>query len=312
MPLSTRFAQRAAFCLVTTMLFITVQNLVHVAVGHSVGIGGHFTSLTSADADPARMRAGTAAARAWMAGSAPMFTSLTGILALLVAPWARRRHYHRTATILGWMAIFGIPYIGLQFMTLGGPAGGVDTAAVLVDYFGVSGIPRALLAVGGAVFMLAAGFVLGPALGDQQPASVAVNAATTDIGAARRIVGLAVAGVSLCLIGVGAALLARAGHGNPMGALLMADVFWAVGLVIATPWRRPGPRFVRDVWLAPAIAAMALLTVVGVVAPSDYAAAALFFLPQLATAAFAARQYEFRGAAPAVAGGRLGIAVRLV
>jgi hypothetical protein len=97
-----------------------------------------------------------------------------------------------------------------------------------------------------------------------------------------------------------------------MGPFLLADLLWAVGMLITTPWRHPGPRFVRDVWLAPAIAAMGLLTVVGMVFPSDYAAAGLFFLPQLATAAYAARNREFREAAHSVKRQRVGIAARAV
>ena len=68
-------------------------------------------------------------------------------------------------------------------------------------------------------------------------------------------------------------------------------------MLTMTPWRQRGPRFVRDVWLAPAMAAMALLTLVGVAFPSDYAASGLFFLSQLATAAFTMRNREFRDAA---------------
>lgn len=312
MPLPGRFAQRVVLCLVTTMAVVTVHELVHIAVGHGFGIGGHFTGLTSADADSARTPAATAAARAWMAGAAPMFTSIIGVGALLAAPWARRRHYKSVATILGWIAVFGIPYIGVQLMTLGGPARGEDTAAVLVGYFGVAGTPRAVLAVAGVMFTIAAGYLLGSALGDQQPGFSPVLAAGTDISAARRIVGIAVAVLSVCLIGVGAAFLAHPGRRNPMGAFLLADVLWGVGMLITTPWRKPGPRFVRDVWLAPAIAAMGLLTVMGVLFPSDYAAAGLFFLPQLATAAHAARHQEFREAADDVTRGRLGIAARAV
>jgi hypothetical protein len=297
MPLPDRLAQRVALCLVTTMAVVTVHELVHIAVGLGVGIGGHFTSLTSADSDPARTLAATAGARAWMAGAAPMFTISIAVGALLAAPWARRRAYQSVATILGWIAIFGIPYIGVQLMTLGGPAGGVDTAAVLVGYFGLTGTPRAVLAVGGVVFTIGAGYMLGSALGDRQPASSPVLAAGADMSAARRIIGIAVTVLSICLIGAGAALLARPGRGNPMGAFLLADILWGVGMLITTPWRQPGPRFVRDVWLAPGIAAMGLLTVTGVLFPSDYAAAGLFFLPQLATAAYAARHQEFRQAA---------------
>ncbi|HEY5060525.1 MAG TPA: hypothetical protein VII52_03265, partial [Gemmatimonadaceae bacterium] len=102
------------------MAIVTVHELVHIAVGHSLGIGGHFTSLTSADADSARAGVASAGVRAWMAGSAPLFTALTGGAALLLASRARRHGSGGLATVLGWIAIFSIPYIGVQLMTLGG------------------------------------------------------------------------------------------------------------------------------------------------------------------------------------------------
>jgi hypothetical protein len=312
MLLSDRFARRAALCLVTTMAFITAHELVHIGVGHEFGIGGHFTSLTSADADPERARAATAGARAWMAGAGPLFTSVTAFGALFAAPWARRRQYRSVATVLGWIAIFGIPYMGVQLMTLAGPAAGVDTAAVLVGYFGIAGKSRAMLAVGGVVFTIASGFLLGGALGDRHPASSAALAAGTGLSAPRRIVGIAFPTLSVCSIAAGAALLARPGRGNPMAAFLLADLLWAIGMLIVTPWWHPGPRFVRDVWLTPAIAAMALLTVVGIVFPSDYAAAGLFFLPQLATAAYAARKQEFSDVFQPAMRQRSGIPARAV
>jgi hypothetical protein len=113
--------------------------------------------------------------------------------------------------------------------------------------------------------------------------------------------------LSIGSIGAGVALFARAGRGNPMGPFLLADILWGAGLLIMTPWQRPGPRFVRDVWLAPAIAAMGVLTVIGAVFPSDYIAAGLFFLPQLATAAYAARNHEFREADQAAGREHVGI-----
>ena len=312
MRLSARFAQRATVCLVTTMAFVTVHELLHIAAGHWFGIGGHFTSLTSADSDPARTQAATAAARAWMAGVAPLFTSIAGISALLLAPWARRRQYDTAATILGWIAVFGIPYIGVQLMTLGGPAGGVDTAAVLVGYFGIAGILRGVLSVVGISVTIAAGYWIGGALGDQHSVSPSAFDGAASISATRRIASTALAILSICLIATGAAFLARPGHGNPMGPFLLADILWAVGMLTATPWRQPGPRFVRDVWLAPAVAAMGLLTLVGAVFPSDYAAAGFFFLPQLATAAYAARNQEFSEAPHVENHQRLGIAARAV
>jgi hypothetical protein len=245
--LPARFAQRAGLCLVTTMAFVTVHALLHIAVGHWFGIGGHFTSLTSADADPARTIASTAGARAWMAGVAPLFTSIAGVAALLVAPWARRRQYERAATMLGWIAVFGVPYIGVPLMTLGGPGHGVDTVVVLIDYFGISAIPRGVLSVAGAAFTIAAGYFLGGALGSQQPAPFPARAAVTNMSATRRVLGSAFVILSICSIVVGAALLARPGRGNPMGPFLLADILWAVGMLTATPWRQPGPRFVRDV-----------------------------------------------------------------
>jgi hypothetical protein len=78
-----------------------------------------------------------------------------------------------------------------------------------------------------------------------------------------------------------------------MGPFLLADILWGMGLLLLTPWQRSGPRFVRDTWLVPAIVAMVVLTVIGVLFPSDYRAAGLFFLLQLATATFAARHAVF-------------------
>jgi hypothetical protein len=312
MSLPARFAQRAALCLVTTVAFVTAHELLHIAVGHWFGIGGHFTSLTSADSDPARTAASAGVARASMAAVGPLFTSIAGVCALLVAPWARRRQYDRAATILGWIAIFGIPYIGVQFMALGGPGHGVDTAAVLVDYFGIAAAPRGVLAVAGAAFTIAAGYLLAGALGDQQPVPSVALDAVASISATRRVLGNAFMVLSICSIAAGAAILARPGRGNPMGPFLLADLLWALGMLTATPWRQPGPRFVRDVWLAPAIAAMGLLTVVGAVFPSDYSAAGLFFLPQLVTAAYAARNQEFSAADHAVIRQEAGVAAPAV
>jgi len=282
------FARYGLLCLVTTMASTTAHELVHIAVGHAVGIGGHFTSLSSADWDPKLASAAPASARALMAGSAPVFTVIVAICALLIAPWARRRRHDDLATVLGWLAVFGIPYTGVQLMTLGGPAGGVDMAAVLVDYFGLAGIPRTMVAVGGVVFLIASGFWLGRALGVPSTSSP-VSGPGRDMSLARRGAGITFVVVSVCLIAAGAVIRMRPEPGNPMGAFLLADVLWAAGMVVLTPWRQPGPQFVRDMWLLPGIAAMALLTVIGVVFPSDYSAAAMFFLPQLATAAWAAR-----------------------
>lgn len=316
MRLHGRFAKHAALCLVTTMAFVGAHELVHIVVGQALGLGAHFTSLTSADADPTRALAATPAALAWMAGAAPVFTVLTGIGALLAAPWARARSHKSVAAVLGWIAVFGVPYIGVQLMTLAGPAGlkgtGVDTAGVLVGYFGIGQLPRIALALAGVFFVLAAGYLLGGALGDTQPLSSGELAPVADVSGARRAVGVTLVVLSISLIGVGAALLVRVGRGNPMGPFLLADILWGVGLLIMTPWQRPGPQFVRDVWLAPAIAAMGVLTIIGVLFPSDYTAAGLFFLPQLATAAYAARNQEFREVDHAAGRAHLGIAARAV
>jgi hypothetical protein len=149
------------------MAFITAHELVHIAAGHALGIGGHFTSLTSADADPLRALRAAPAARAWMTGAAPVFTMLAGLGALAAAPAARARNQRTLAAVLGWMAIFGISYVGVQLMTLAGPAGqngtGVDTAEVLVGYLGIGHVARAALGLGGVTLLLGAGFVLGRA-----------------------------------------------------------------------------------------------------------------------------------------------------
>jgi hypothetical protein len=242
MRLYGRFAKNTVVCLVTTMALVGAHELMHVAVGQGLGLGAHFTSLTSADADPTRALAATPEALAWMAGAAPLFTVLAGIGALLAAPWARARRYNTFATVLGWIAVFGVPYIGVQLMTLAGPAGvngtGLDTAGVLIGYFGIGQMPRVALALAGVVFVLAAGFLLSGALGDTQPLSPGELARVTAVSGARRAVGITLVVLSISSIAVGAAHLVRVGRRNPMGFFLLADILWGVGLVIMTPWQR--------------------------------------------------------------------------
>src|SRR5205085_9682655 len=97
MPLPDQLAKRAALCVVVTMTFIGAHELVHVVVGQALGLGAHFTSLTSADADPARALAAPPGAYAWMAGAGPLFTILAAIGALIAAPRARARGSHLLA-----------------------------------------------------------------------------------------------------------------------------------------------------------------------------------------------------------------------
>jgi hypothetical protein len=292
MRLTDQFAKRTALCVAATMAFIGAHELVHVVVGQALGLGAHFTSLTSADADATRALTAGPGAYAWMSGAGPLFTTLASVGAVIAAPRARARGSHLLAVVLGWMALFGLTSTGIQLMTLAGPAGvegnGVDTAAVLVGYFKIGWIARVTLAFIGVVIVLGVGFALGNALGDHQRSS-GEFAGVGGLSSPRRTVGVALILFSIASVGVGAVLLIRGGQGNPMGPFFLADALWGGGWLVLTPWRRPGPRFVRDVWLVPAIAAMAVLTLVGILFPSDYTVAALFFLPQLATAAYAAR-----------------------
>jgi hypothetical protein len=161
----------------------------------------------------------------------------------------------------------------------------------VVGYFGIVGVPRALLSLTGLLIIIASGYWLGRALGDARPLSQDASAAP--LSKARRAIGVGFVVSSVILISLGALLLTRPGRGNPMGPFLLADILWGAGMLVMTPWLRPGPRFVRDVWLVPAALAMGVLTIVGVVFPSDYSAALLFFLPQLATAAFASRNLSY-------------------
>lgn len=282
----------AILCLSTTIAVVTLHEVVHISVGHALGIGGHFTSLTSADADSSLVPSASPVARAAMAGAAPVFTAVTGFAAWLAAPWARRRRYLWAAATLGWIAVFSLPYVGVQLMTLAGPGGGVDTAAVLVGYFHFGGAIRTALAVAGIVYLCAVGWLLDRALGDGWPVTATTSMDVPDRSRFRQSAANTLTIISIGLIAAGAVQMLRAAGGNPMAAFLLANLTWAAGMLVRVPWRRPGPQLVWKSWLAPGLAAMSVLTIVGVLWSSDYAASGLFFLPQLATAAYAARDRD--------------------
>jgi hypothetical protein len=288
-----RTIRASLVCLAVVVSFITLHELVHLGVGRIFGLPTHFLNPTGAGVSPEIGATAPAAALAWMNGVAPLFTMVAGVLALLAAPGVRRRA-PRVAEALAWIAILGVPYIGLQMMIVAAPAelrgNGSDSPAVLVGYFGISPITRLLIACAGVAASIAAGFALPRALGDFSPRDMPRDPPTATVPPLRWVMaGVAwLAGLFLLLRGV-ARIASDPAHGNP-GLLVLSTVLWAIGLTFVVRWRSPNPRFIRDRWIIPGAIASAVLVAFGVIYPSDYAVMPLALLPSLVTAAWASNR----------------------
>lgn len=162
--------QRAVICLVTVVASIELHELFHLGVGRLAGLPARFLSFTAAGVRPEEAARADPAALAWMNGVAPISTMILGVLACAAAsaPW--RSIGPRTRYVLAWVAIVGVPYIGLQLMLAAAPISvrgdGADFAAVIGGYFQVAPAIRSVLAVIGLAIFLASGFWLERLVGD--------------------------------------------------------------------------------------------------------------------------------------------------
>lgn len=265
-----------------------------------MGLPTHFINLTAAGVSEADAAVAPAVTLAWMNGVAPLLTMACGVAALFAAEPAKRHGHALIACALGWIAVFGVPYIGLQLMLVAAPANlrghGADSAAVLVGYLGIAGVPRALIVVLGTLIATMAGFWLPRAIVPEpgRAARTAKSARWGGVPAWRRLLaGLLVAG-SIFLIGRGSLRILHQPDAAAQQPFLMALIAWSLGLCCLTRWTLPGARIVRDHWIIPAILASAILGVVGAASHSDYSTIALVLLPQLLVAAFAGQARESR------------------
>jgi hypothetical protein len=290
-----QLATATATCIVTFVVCVTLHELVHLWVGRLFDLPTHFINLTAAGVSDTDAATAPALALAWMNGVAPLFTMACGVGALFAAEPARRRGWTDTASVLAWIAIFGVPYIGAQMMLAAAPASlrgnGADSAAVLVGYFGIAGMARLAIVLIGTLIAMAAGFWLPRAIVPIHAQSARV-ADSTQLGRVPGwrcvIAGLFVA-IAVGFAGLGSLKVLRHPDASTPGPFLLALVAWSLALALRATWTSPGARFVRDQWIAPAAVASVVLGVLGVVFPSDYSVTALILLPQLLVAAFASQ-----------------------
>lgn len=200
---------------------------------------------------------------------------------------------------LTWVAIQGVPYIGIQLMLAAAPidvrGAGADFAAVIGGYFQAPSTIRSILVVVGLAAYLASGFWLGRLLGDfaaQQPdRRESLGARLAALSVWRRILAAMIGFLWIGTVALGIYQLFQ-GHRMGQGLLLLSGtVEWAALLALLIPWRRPGPTAVWRGWFLPALLAGIVFLALGV-ASSDFTLIGLLLLPPLVTAAW--RQASIR------------------
>jgi hypothetical protein len=276
-------------CCGTLVVFITLHELVHLSVGRLLHLPTHFINPTAACLSDADAASAPGAALAWMNGAAPVFTMTVGLFALGLLRATPRRRGSLAWSLLGWIALLGVPYIGVQLMLLAAPASargnGVDSAAVVIGYFGITNAPRIVLVIVGTLVAIASGFWLAPVLRpSDEPAVIGV----TPPPLWRRALAAAFLFSATAVLALGALKMSRRPSTSSPAPFLLAFMLSAIGLALRTRWSAPRSRFVRDQWILPALIASVCLMIFGLLVPSDYSIAPVMLLPQLLVAAFAA------------------------
>jgi len=163
---------RAALLVATIAITTTLHEVVHLVVGRLLGIPAQFLSYTSVGIPDTETAQFSSMSLAAMNGGAPLFSVLFfGLLPLFLILKNNLKSGETWFSLLGWSAIFNVPYLGLQFMLAVNVSSvngsGSDMAAVM-GAFEVPAGPRFLLGAIGYLLFVAALVILGRAFSKER------------------------------------------------------------------------------------------------------------------------------------------------
>jgi len=274
---------RALLMVVTIFFTTTVHELFHLMVGRAVGIHAQFLSLTSVGIHKSDPTVYPPLSLALMNGMAPVLSFLVfGVFPLYLC--ARRRFSEPWLSLLGWSAIFNLPYIGLQLMlavnlsTVTGS--GSDMAAVMESLGATRNVRFALGTLGYIVFLLAL-YMLGRVLLTQMnPLSTAKS---IGVSLKRRVVGSVILVLGLLSVSFGDVILIATGNQKIGMKFIALGGFGciALGAMILISYRNSVFQKFQSHWLIPGVFGMGAMAAFGIVHQNDYADFWLIMFPSV-------------------------------
>jgi len=261
------------------------HELVHLLTGRALGIPSRFLNLTAAGVPKLEAAQQSAANLAWMNGVAPAFSFL--ILGIGSYIWLRSRHRPPNALFqywVSWLAIFNIPYLGLQMMFMGTRARSNGTGndfATVFDFLGVSPTMRAALGVCGFVVFIVLNVPIGSIIsawsfrgrGSQQQSDRVSNLRWV---------------IATIILAIGFALAIYAvPYLENQGMLMITGDFLLISLAMAilVPWKTIWARTLLNDWLVPGLLGTLALVPFGMEG-NDFMTLWVFVLPMVTTSIF--------------------------
>lgn len=271
---------RSVLLILAIAFTTTMHELFHLVVGRAFGIPTRFLSLTSVGILKTDTTVYPPLALAAMNSVAPILSFfLFGVLPFCLL--RRKRFGEPWFSLLGWSAIFNLPYFGLQLMLAVNKAtvtgSGSDTAAVMESFAVGKGVRSILGSLGYLVFLVAL-YRLGRVLFIRTDHLEKDGAGSVTNG--RKITAAGTLVLGFLLVVLGDAIL-LAGNQKPGMSFVALGGFGSIALaaMIAISYRNPVFQSFKEQWLLPGIFGMAALAAFGILKQNDYADFWLIMLP---------------------------------
>ena len=271
---------RAALLVATTVITVTLHEIIHLIVGRALNIPAQFLNFTSVGVPSSDVALYSPISLAIMNGVAPVFSILFfGLLPLSILAKKNMKVREPWLSLLGWSAIYNVPYLGLQLMLAvnvsSANGSGSDMAAVM----GTLAIPfslRFLLGAAGYIVFVICLFILGRVLSSKH------NAWPTPINKRRKCMGylcILLGFVSNCFGG----WITLSGNQN-LGMTLVALVGFSllgIGSSLLISFKDKSYLNFKLQWLFPVIVGTLSMVPIGILFQNDYAILWLILIPSV-------------------------------
>ncbi len=286
----TRLVGYGLLMILATGVIVTLHELTHILSGRAVGLPTILVSPTAVGL-PSGAPAASVAQLIVLACIAPFATMVEAVLIFLLVTRFADRLPRPLPRFLGWVTVFGLPYIGLETFLIGSygdlRGNGPDFAVTSVA-LGVAAPGRTVIAALGAIVLFTMGFVLRFSLAAVDGAPVVTRVRLAGLFQAvpvwRRIASILLLLIVLAFVLLG---LVQTWLGRPLRYSVLALIVWSLAVAFVVPWRAPGPGAIFRNWLAPGLLAGAAMGVFGLLTQSDYFLVAIVIVASLCSAAWA-------------------------
>ncbi len=272
--------------LISLVVSVELHEIVHLLMARAMGLPSRFLNFTAVGLSKVEAMKYPAEHLAFMNGIAPLFSFLVLGCGSLIFCRSRIVRSEKVNYFVAWLAIFNLPYLGLQIMLMGGPSRSNGTGndfATVFDFLGMSPVARAILGAFGLLIFIALQSPLKEVI--NMDASVKTEEKDFPLPRWRSSVGY-----FLLIFGFGAAVISCRNNilqNYSEGTLwvLCQLVVWGLASVCLTRWKTAEGKMMLCNWILPCLIATVLLVPLGFEG-NDFLMLWIFVLPMMTGAAY--------------------------